>query len=157
MTSIKEYERRKAQGVCTRCGTAQPEEGKGKCKVCRERSRKYMHEHYLKHHEQYLGREYKRRNTIGGKFYYDTANAKRRIISWGLSIDQAASFYTQPCHYCGGEPNGNLNGIDRQDNNKGYTIENCVPCCTTCNVAKQQMLPDEFIWHCNKVAQFNKK
>jgi hypothetical protein len=32
-----------------------------------------------------------------------------------------------------------FNGIDRVDNTKGYTLENCVPCCTRCNLAKHTM------------------
>ena len=28
------------------------------------------------------------------------------------------------------------NGIDRINNSKGYTIDNCVPCCFMCNYSK---------------------
>ena len=37
------------------------------------------------------------------------------------------------------------NGIDRVDNSKGYHPENCVPCCKTCNIAKQSMSVEEFL------------
>ena len=31
------------------------------------------------------------------------------------------------------------NGIDRKSNQKGYTPQNCVPCCEICNKAKRNM------------------
>jgi hypothetical protein len=45
------------------------------------------------------------------------------------------------------------NGIDRVDNNKGYTIENCVPCCTAVNYAKLDMSYSDFIQLCKEVTQ----
>ncbi|WP_146203669.1 hypothetical protein [Azospirillum sp. TSO5] len=37
-----------------------------------------------------------------------------------------------------------FNGIDRKDPLKGYTTENCVPCCFEINRAKSDMTIDEF-------------
>ena len=37
-----------------------------------------------------------------------------------------------------------INGLDRVDSSKGYTIDNVVPCCTTCNTAKNKMTQKEF-------------
>lgn len=37
-----------------------------------------------------------------------------------------------------------INGIDRVDNTKGYSIDNCVAACRRCNVAKADMTPDQF-------------
>jgi 5-methylcytosine-specific restriction endonuclease McrA len=34
-------------------------------------------------------------------------------------------------------------GIDRKDNEKGYTEENCVPCCKRCNGIKGEWLSYE--------------
>jgi hypothetical protein len=36
------------------------------------------------------------------------------------------------------------NGIDRVNNNFGYLIDNCVTCCTNCNVAKMARTQEEF-------------
>lgn len=36
------------------------------------------------------------------------------------------------------------NGIDRVDNTKGYTIDNVVPCCGICNMAKGKLNQQEF-------------
>lgn len=37
------------------------------------------------------------------------------------------------------------NGIDRVDNSKGYTSDNCVPCCWACNNAKKNNSSSEFL------------
>ena len=147
--SKERYERWKAQGVCVVCGKNQAEEGKVACKVCRARSREYYHKHGEERANWY--------NTVGAKFSKYKSDAKRISRVWELTSDQASSLFTQPCYYCGDVPNGKLNGIDRQDSSIGYIFENCVPCCSTCNFAKQQLLPEEFIWHCTKVSQFNKQ
>ena len=42
------------------------------------------------------------------------------------------------------------NGIDRIDNNKGYTKENCVPCCDICNRIKMDLPYNVFIEHITK-------
>ena len=155
MADKEEYARRKAQGICTHCGTRPAEEGKVSCVVCREYQREYDHKRPITPERRESQRVY--HQTSKGKFWRDKKGSKSRGYSWELSMDQSALFYTQPCHYCGEPPNGKLNGIDRQDSSVGYIIENCVPCCTTCNYAKQQLSPDEFVWHCKKVVQFNKK
>ena len=160
-------EKWKAQGLCITCGTNPVEDGVT-CSKCRERQKVYYQEnrermreqhrkYYQENREERI--EYKRKyyQTVGGKFVTDKISAERRGYSWQLNTGQATIFYTQPCHYCGEIPNGKLNGIDRQDNSRGYIVENCVPCCPTCNYAKYQMSPEEFIWHCTKVAQFNKR
>ena len=81
--------------------------------------------------------------------------AKRRSIKWDLTKDQIRHLTNQPCFYCGIEPsqtcspptyNGAYiyNGIDRIDNTKGYTIDNVISCCKTCNGAKSAMTVEEF-------------
>jgi hypothetical protein len=63
------------------------------------------------------------------------------------------------CYWCGLEPDKEctsdgghklkFNGIDRLDSSIGYLEGNCVPCCTRCNVAKNNMTPSDFktwIW-----------
>jgi hypothetical protein len=61
----------------------------------------------------------------------------------------------QNCFYCGSEPKQIskvrfdtgvyiYNGIDRVDSLKGYTIENSVPCCGQCNIAKLNHRQEDF-------------
>lgn len=82
-------------------------------------------------------------------------NATRRGLSWELTEVQFRDLVAQTCHYCGAgpsqkceHPRGNgayiYTGIDRIDNDLGYTKVNCVTCCRTCNLAKRAMSRDEF-------------
>ena len=45
------------------------------------------------------------------------------------------------------------NGIDRVDSTMGYAIDNCVPCCKTCNIAKHTMTTIEFAGWINRAYQ----
>jgi hypothetical protein len=88
--------------------------------------------------------------------------AKDRNYSFDLSIDTFKSLVTSPCFYCG-DSLKNIRkdkasteilfytGIDRLDNSKGYTTENCVPCCRICNGAKSNMTKEEFLNHIEKI------
>ena len=82
-------------------------------------------------------------------------HAKRRGLSWGLSIEQFREITSSNCYYTGRLPSsvstagfGNYytyNGIDRKDNSVGYVWDNCVPCCKDANWAKQKMSMKEFL------------
>jgi len=85
-------------------------------------------------------------------------SAKKRHREFKLSREQFVSLVTQNCFYCNAPPSNMIkdalyknhtlySGIDRVDNKKGYTIENCVPCCTICNKMKSAMGCDDFINH----------
>lgn len=73
-------------------------------------------------------------------------SAKRRKIQWGLSEEETFWLIEQECRYCGlppftdmkiaAHPTFRYTGIDRVDNKEGYTVQNCVPCCTMCNQSK---------------------
>lgn len=76
--------------------------------------------------------------------------AKRRGYQFKLTKEEFKEIITQPCIYCGAVlvnekkkkgSNGTFKytGIDRYDNTKGYTIDNCVPCCKVCNRIKTNM------------------
>ena len=43
------------------------------------------------------------------------------------------------------------NGIDRIDSSKGYSVDNCVPCCAKCNYAKHDLSIDDFKNHIEKI------
>lgn len=82
-------------------------------------------------------------------------NARRRGIVDMLSDDDLVRLSSQACHYCGHagiETRLGFNGIDRRDNQVGYIIDNCVPCCTTCNQAKRDMPFSEWLAWLERIA-----
>lgn len=98
--------------------------------------------------------------------YKSQANSANRIFD--LTIDQVKEITSSDCHYCGCSPQkvmqhrrphnswGNyvFNGIDRKNNELGYVLENCLPCCEICNRAKRNMTYEEFIKYLNKIQIF---
>ena len=85
------------------------------------------------------------------RLYHDyLRGAEQRDLSWRLSIKDFELLITQECHYCGCKPGANglhksFNGVDRINSKKGYSPDNCVPCCSICNYAKQSLSRREFI------------
>ena len=88
--------------------------------------------------------------------------ANKRKFPFELTKDEFRILTKKKCFYCGAEPaqihknrfcKGDYiyNGVDRKVNTLGYTIENSVPCCGTCNVMKMEMSVDEFISACQSV------
>jgi len=87
------------------------------------------------------------------KQYLNKAQSKQRKFL--LSQEYFKELTSTRCYYCNREPlqicksrSGSIpylyNGIDRKDNNEGYIIENCVPCCKYCNYAKRHLSLEEF-------------
>ena len=81
--------------------------------------------------------------------------AKIRGLDFELTQEQFEKLTQKDCYYCGVKPNQKkknscnngdyiYNGIDRVDNTKGYTIDNVVPCCGFCNMAKRNHTEQEF-------------
>jgi len=98
-------------------------------------------------------------------------NARKRNVSFSLSLGQFAQLTSRDCSYCGTTPTQvnithyersldaqnheayKYNGIDRVDNSIGYVWGNCVPCCKWCNYAKRERSTEEFIsWACKVAA-----
>lgn len=88
-------------------------------------------------------------------FNHYLRGAKDRNIPFELTKEQVRELIEQDCHYCGQKPLVRYtaigcageyawNGIDRVDNTKGYTTDNCVPCCKLCNLGKRDLTIDEF-------------
>lgn len=83
-------------------------------------------------------------------------NAKKRKLDVAISFEEWKLIGKESCYYCGSPPSNirqskhnsgdyTYNGIDRKDNNLGYTIENSLPCCCICNHAKSNMTYKDFI------------
>jgi hypothetical protein len=95
--------------------------------------------------------------------------ARERGYEFLLTKDEFRSLTALPCNYCGLPPsqvtnynpkdtpgNGNYiySGVDRVDNGKGYSKENCVPCCKTCQYAKRDNSVDDFLQWAARLAAY---
>lgn len=82
--------------------------------------------------------------------------AKSKGLEFSLTNTELETLFASNCFYCGlpprqiqkaatGKGSFVYNGIDRKDNAIGYTSENTVPACRTCNFAKNTLSIGEFI------------
>jgi hypothetical protein len=93
--------------------------------------------------------------------------AKDRGYAFNLTRAEFVKLTQQDCVYCGSapgnvykylrkkdKPHGNFvyNGVDRIGNTVGYTTDNCVPCCGTCNKMKAALDVSTFIKHIKRIA-----
>lgn len=91
----------------------------------------------------------------------------QRGYAFELSEEQFRSITSKKCYYCGVEPKqGNIglssgdyiyNGLDRVDNTRGYLLDNVVPCCITCNRAKDTMSIKQFVRHVENIYNTTRK
>lgn len=101
-------------------------------------------------------------NAMYYRYGYD---ASRRGYSFELTKDQFKKLTSQNCHYCNTKPETEFchcnyltpyicNGIDRKDNSKGYSLDNCLPCCGRCNRMKMEDNYEEFLERIKSIHQF---
>ena len=93
----------------------------------------------------------------------------KKYKAWDLNLDQYKKLIHGNCYYCGDAPTENnqwnngskrknssdgivrINGIDRLDSSKGYTIDNCVSCCPDCNTLKSTLPVEIFFSKISKI------
>lgn len=86
-------------------------------------------------------------------------NARLREYSFDIEREEFRNLVKQECFYCGCPPLNEVkykkkvnnadpfrsNGLDRVNSSLGYSLDNVVPCCKHCNVAKASMSQAEFL------------
>lgn len=93
--------------------------------------------------------------------------AIKRNLTFEISRENFVKIVYSDCHYCGAKPsrrfgqkkcNGNIlcNGVDRIDSSLGYSLENCVPACKSCNLSKNNRSYKEFIMHAKSIIEHQK-
>lgn len=103
-----------------------------------------------------IHRKEKGQASFNSLYYSYLQAAKKRYVPFTLTKDAFKDFTQQSCYYCGQLPtqiygqaklNGYYiyNGLDRLDPSKGYTEDNCVTACGTCNFAKQGLTAKQFL------------
>jgi hypothetical protein len=80
-------------------------------------------------------------------------NAKAFVRDFDLSLREFKNLIKEPCYICGG--NDKPNGVDRVDNNLGYTNENSRSCCKICNRMKMDLDINDLIDHIIKIVAYN--
>lgn len=85
--------------------------------------------------------------------------AKKISVNFNISKEEFRVLVFSNCYYCNIGPQLSktplvhhretdeclsYNGLDRVDSAQGYTIDNCVSCCWTCNKAKSSLSVKEF-------------
>jgi len=93
--------------------------------------------------------------------------ARQRALVFDLTLEDFRVLTSQNCRYCGAEPSKRsrarkgtkipyiYNGVDRIDNEFGYTKENSAPCCSICNRMKFKFSVEEFIEHARRITEHN--
>ena len=129
-------------------------------------------------HKSSSTRVYGKNATIAYCYRSHKSSANRGIRKFQpLSYNDWFSIVFLPCHYCGQidirnkytapslykklvhktrieESEIKINGVDRIDSSKGYELDNCVPCCSKCNIMKLDYTTNEFLQHIEKISNF---
>ena len=136
------------------------------CKSCKKIIRRSYYEKYMQmeksrsmkwnsENKQRYNDNHKRfvEKNVDYRFSVMKAAAKRRGIIFDLDFSEYLPLTLLPCHYCGDSLPRRGGGLDRVDNNKGYSVDNIVPCCQYCNQAKMNQTQSEFIARCVRIAE----
>jgi hypothetical protein len=135
----KDYEKyltkyNKESKLCTHCSELQQ---------LQDDKRKNRERNYKKEYIKNLKTYYKQ---------YITSALKRKYVM-ELQFNEFEELVKQRCYYCNYIKQSEANGIDRVDNSKGYTKENCVSCCEVCNRIKHVYDKDFFIDKCKIISK----
>lgn len=90
--------------------------------------------------------------TPAGRYTMYKTTAKRKGLEFNLTLSEFTGLISKVCSYCGSKDSI---GVDRVDNEVGYTLENSSPCCTMCNMMKKNLPLEIFLEHCQKITSFN--
>ena len=77
------------------------------------------------------------------KFQESVNRCRRRKLAWEITFEDYVKITSSTCYYCNGRLPEVGTGLDRIDNSLGYTKENVVPCCTLCNITRQDNFTHE--------------
>lgn len=100
------------------------------------------------------------------------SSAKKRNKEFALTKEQFRDIATRPCTYCGSclenkmycyqsrseemkqRSEWRYTGIDRKDNELGYTVENSIPCCGICNRGKYMLTEEQWEKYIMNLVEF---
>ncbi|ABT15204.1 Srd anti-sigma factor [Paramecium bursaria Chlorella virus NY2A] len=132
------------------------EDNKDKIRQYREDNKDKILEYKRQYYEDNREKIQQYRASVHGKFVQIQAGARQRGLLFDLVENDVGNITDDPCFYCGEETTlDTRNGLDRLDNDVGYTVGNVVSCCGTCNYMKRCLDPMTFVERCAQVAFHN--
>jgi len=99
---------------------------------------------YMKEYTKEYGLKYEK--TPKRRFASTKWQSSKRGLEFSISLEEFIFEIEKPCVYCNnllGEKSTYASGLDRKDNNKGYTVDNICSCCWVCNSIKGEHLSFE--------------
>lgn len=115
-----------------------------KTEKAKKASRARNKKHYIKNPQKHKDRIKQMAVLPQRQFTYIKRRAKRDNICFDLAIDEFIHIRSAGvCFYCKKELSTTAPNIDRLNPLRGYSIENCVPCCLECNLVKRDLLSAE--------------
>jgi len=70
------------------------------------------------------------------RFTHAKWQANKRKLLWTITYDEYIVLIDSKCYYCNQTLPKAGCGLDRIDNLRGYELDNVIPCCSTCNMAR---------------------
>jgi len=100
--------------------------------------------HYVKNPQKHIDRIKQMAAQPQRQFTYIKRRAKRDAIGFDLTLDDFVRIRSAGvCFYCKKELSTTAPNIDRLNSVRGYSLDNCVPCCLECNLVKRDLLSAE--------------
>lgn len=118
-----------------------------KLERARAAARQWNAENKDRHQENTL--RWRKKNKERALFARYKHDAFRKQREFDLSLEYFWWLISEPCSYC----NGLGGAVDRIDSLKGYSQDNCVPCCKYCNRMKMDMDRSKFLAHVSRIYQ----
>ena len=93
-----------------------------------------------------------RGRTTKGRYASCKGGARTRNIPFEITFAEYEAFILDAvCSYCLGPLPKSGGGLDRIDSSQGYTIDNVVPCCFTCNTMFGAQSKEEAYAHMQRI------
>ena len=112
-----------------------------RCVLCYEKLQKYESNRPVRE-RNYKAEAFTNKHVIWNHY---VKGSQKRGINFALTKTKFNELILLPCFYCDYKKEGEVNGVDRLNNNMGYQDDNVVPCCELCNSMKGSQHPREFI------------
>ena len=120
----------------------------------KDKRKKIRQKYYINHVDELSIISNKFSRSDIGKYTRYKSSAKKRNLVFDLSKKYFFKLLSGTCKYCGSIEKI---GIDRMDNNIGYTESNTCSCCTPCNMMKKTLTVNNFINSVKRIYEHNFK